>query len=160
VPPEERSQHQIDAPSGRRISRYFYRSDASDLLFWNCRDCVCVAVKAANGRRKMCENSKTKQIRANCPAYKLEQPERPPAATACGMPPDPRGPGNCQGGRHGTGRLCDVVAAPIVFLGVTAMVSMPTDIFPDINIPVVTVIWPYTGVSTPEMEERVATDGE
>src|SRR5208282_4658522 len=32
-----------------------------------------------------------------------------------------------------------------------------TDIFPEINIPVVTVIWQYTGLSTPEMEERVTT---
>jgi multidrug efflux pump subunit AcrB len=34
---------------------------------------------------------------------------------------------------------------------------MPTDIFPEINIPVVTVIWQYTGLSTPEMEQRVTT---
>jgi multidrug efflux pump subunit AcrB len=50
-----------------------------------------------------------------------------------------------------------VVAALIVFLGVSAIVAMPTDIFPEINIPVVTVIWQYTGLSTPEMEERVTT---
>jgi multidrug efflux pump subunit AcrB len=50
-----------------------------------------------------------------------------------------------------------VVAALIVFLGVSAIVAMPTDIFPQINIPVVTVIWQYTGLSTPEMEERVTT---
>jgi multidrug efflux pump subunit AcrB len=34
---------------------------------------------------------------------------------------------------------------------------MPIDIFPEINIPVVTVIWQYTGLSTPEMEQRVTT---
>src|SRR6201987_5043067 len=50
-----------------------------------------------------------------------------------------------------------VVAALIVFLGVSAIVVMPTDIFPEINIPVVTVIWQYTGLSTPEMEQRVTT---
>jgi multidrug efflux pump subunit AcrB len=50
-----------------------------------------------------------------------------------------------------------VVAALILFLGVAAIRSMPTDIFPDINIPVVTVIWSYTGLSTPEMEQRVTT---
>src|SRR5467141_2402391 len=37
---------------------------------------------------------------------------------------------------------------------------MPTDIFPEINIPVVTVIWQYTGLSTPEMEQRVTTYSE
>jgi multidrug efflux pump subunit AcrB len=50
-----------------------------------------------------------------------------------------------------------VLAALILFLGVTAIRSMPTDIFPQINIPVVTVIWSYTGLSTPEMEQRITT---
>jgi multidrug efflux pump subunit AcrB len=40
---------------------------------------------------------------------------------------------------------------------VTAVLSMPTDIFPEINIPVVTIVWQYTGLSTPEMEQRVTT---
>src|ERR1700735_2419613 len=53
-----------------------------------------------------------------------------------------------------------VLAVLVVFLGVTAMVSMPTDIFPEINIPVVTIIWQYTGLSTPEMEQRVTTYSE
>jgi multidrug efflux pump subunit AcrB len=50
-----------------------------------------------------------------------------------------------------------VVAALILFLGVTAAVEMPTDIFPEINIPVVSVIWQYTGLDTTEMEQRVTT---
>src|ERR1700750_2346122 len=50
-----------------------------------------------------------------------------------------------------------VAAALIMFLGATAIIVMPTDIFPQINIPVVTVIWQYTGLSTPEMEQRVTT---
>jgi multidrug efflux pump subunit AcrB len=50
-----------------------------------------------------------------------------------------------------------VVAALILFLGVAAIRSMPTDIFPEIQIPVVTVIWQYTGLTTPEMEQRVST---
>jgi multidrug efflux pump subunit AcrB len=50
-----------------------------------------------------------------------------------------------------------VVAAAIVFLGVAAISTMPMDIFPEINIPVVSVIWQYTGLSTPEMEQRVST---
>jgi multidrug efflux pump subunit AcrB len=50
-----------------------------------------------------------------------------------------------------------VVAALILFLGIAAIRSMPTDIFPEIRIPVVTVIWSYTGLSTPEMEQRVST---
>src|SRR5438445_6529316 len=34
---------------------------------------------------------------------------------------------------------------------------MPTDIFPEINIPVVSVIWQETGLNTTEMEQRVTT---
>src|SRR6202041_3588429 len=45
----------------------------------------------------------------------------------------------------------------VLFLGATAVLSMPTDIFPEINIPVVTIVWQYTGLSTPEMEQRVTT---
>ena len=53
-----------------------------------------------------------------------------------------------------------VLALLILFLGVTAIRSMPADIFPEINIPVVTVIWQETGLSTPEMEQRVTTYSE
>jgi multidrug efflux pump subunit AcrB len=53
-----------------------------------------------------------------------------------------------------------VLAILILFLGITAIGSMPTDIFPQINIPVVTVIWQYTGLSTTEMEQRVTTYSE
>jgi multidrug efflux pump subunit AcrB len=49
------------------------------------------------------------------------------------------------------------LAALIVFLGISAIRVMPIDIFPEINIPVVNVIWQYTGLSTPEMEQRVST---
>src|SRR6201993_4517825 len=50
-----------------------------------------------------------------------------------------------------------VLAAFILFLGVSAIMVMPEDIFPEINIPVVSVIWQYTGLSVPEMEQRVTT---
>jgi len=53
-----------------------------------------------------------------------------------------------------------VLAVLVVFLGTTAVVSMPTDIFPEINIPVVTIVWQYTGLSTTEMEQRVTTYGQ
>jgi len=49
------------------------------------------------------------------------------------------------------------VAALILFLGVSAIAVTPTDIFPQIDIPVVSVIWQYTGLSAPEMEQRVST---
>src|ERR1700751_4789648 len=53
-----------------------------------------------------------------------------------------------------------VLAVLVLFLGATAVVRIPSDIFPEINIPVVTIIWQYTGLSTPEMEQRVTTYSE
>jgi multidrug efflux pump subunit AcrB len=50
-----------------------------------------------------------------------------------------------------------VLATLVLFLGCTSIISMPTDIFPEIDIPVVTIVWQYTGLSTPEMEQRVTT---
>lgn len=50
-----------------------------------------------------------------------------------------------------------VAAALILFLGGIAAWTMRTDIFPEIKIPVVTVIWSYTGLNTQEMEQRVTT---
>jgi multidrug efflux pump subunit AcrB len=37
---------------------------------------------------------------------------------------------------------------------------MPTDIFPNIDIPVVTVVWQYTGLSAQEMSNRIAFNSE
>jgi CzcA family heavy metal efflux pump len=53
-----------------------------------------------------------------------------------------------------------VMALCIVVLGVLAMVRMPADIFPDINIPVVSVIWGYAGLSPEEMAEIITTRSE
>ena len=40
-----------------------------------------------------------------------------------------------------------VFALLILILGAYSIASMPTDIFPNIDIPVVTVVWNYTGLS-------------
>src|SRR5271157_5321285 len=48
-----------------------------------------------------------------------------------------------------------VMALLIVALGGMAILRMPADIFPDINIPVVSVIWSYAGISAAEMAEVV-----
>ncbi|MGA2133706.1 MAG: efflux RND transporter permease subunit [Bryobacteraceae bacterium] len=48
-----------------------------------------------------------------------------------------------------------VMSMVIVILGILAVVRMPTDIFPEINIPVVSVIWSYSGISPEEMAEVV-----
>ncbi|PYT29232.1 MAG: RND transporter [Acidobacteria bacterium] len=50
-----------------------------------------------------------------------------------------------------------VMSIVIVILGVLAVFRMPTDIFPDINIPVASVIWSYSGLSPEEMAEVITT---
>ena len=53
-----------------------------------------------------------------------------------------------------------VMAVLIAILGGTAIVTMPVDIFPYINIPIVSVLWQYGGLSPEEMEKRVVTNFE
>jgi hypothetical protein len=48
-----------------------------------------------------------------------------------------------------------VMSLMIVILGILATFRMPTDIFPEIDIPVVSVIWSYAGISPEEMAEVV-----
>ena len=50
-----------------------------------------------------------------------------------------------------------VVALLIVILGLVTIERMSTDIFPNVDIPVVTVIWSSTGISPDDMEKRVIT---
>src|SRR5271170_5427941 len=50
-----------------------------------------------------------------------------------------------------------VMAMLIAILGVAAIISMPVDIFPYIDIPVVSVVWNYAGLSPEEMEKRMVT---
>jgi multidrug efflux pump subunit AcrB len=47
------------------------------------------------------------------------------------------------------------MAVLIAILGGTAIVTMPVDIFPYIDIPVVNIIWQYTGLPPEEMEKRM-----
>ena len=48
-----------------------------------------------------------------------------------------------------------VMSMVIVILGVLATLRMPADIFPEINIPVASVIWSWGGISPEEMAEAV-----
>src|SRR4029077_8781051 len=50
-----------------------------------------------------------------------------------------------------------VVSLLIAILGIAAIVTMPVDIFPYIDIPVVSVVWNYNGLSPEEMEKRMVT---
>jgi len=53
-----------------------------------------------------------------------------------------------------------VLAIVITLLGVFAISRTPTDIFPDIKIPVVATIWRYTGLSPEEMATRLVLQSE
>jgi multidrug efflux pump subunit AcrB len=53
-----------------------------------------------------------------------------------------------------------VASILILVMGFTSIATTPTDIFPNIDIPVVTVIWSYQGLSAKEMEQRVTTFSE
>jgi len=53
-----------------------------------------------------------------------------------------------------------VFALLILILGVFSIESMPTDIFPNINIPVVTVVWFYSGLSADQIANRIVTNAE
>src|SRR3989449_2418206 len=53
-----------------------------------------------------------------------------------------------------------VLALLIAVLGVMSVLTMTVDIFPAINIPVVTVIWNYSGLSPTEMQDRIVTTSE
>jgi multidrug efflux pump subunit AcrB len=53
-----------------------------------------------------------------------------------------------------------VMAMLIVLATPFALLSMATDIFPEINIPVVSIIWNYGGLSAQEMGQRIAGQSE
>jgi len=53
-----------------------------------------------------------------------------------------------------------VMAMLIVLATPFALRTMPTDIFPEINIPVISIIWNYTGLPAQEMGQRIAGQTE
>jgi CzcA family heavy metal efflux pump len=53
-----------------------------------------------------------------------------------------------------------VMALVIIILTPITILRTPTDIFPDINIPVVSVVWFYTGMSPSDMADRIVANSE
>jgi CzcA family heavy metal efflux pump len=53
-----------------------------------------------------------------------------------------------------------VMALLILLLGIASIKQMPTDIFPEIDIPVVTVVWQYAGLSPDQMAKQITTFSE
>ncbi len=50
-----------------------------------------------------------------------------------------------------------VLSMLIALLGIGSAIETPKDIFPNINIPVITIVWTYAGLTPTEMEGRVVT---
>ncbi len=50
-----------------------------------------------------------------------------------------------------------VMALLITLAGGSAAFLMPKDVLPDVDIPVVTIIWTYTGLNTPDMQNYVTS---
>ena len=48
-----------------------------------------------------------------------------------------------------------VAALVLLIISPVAIMKTPTDIFPDINIPVVSIIWQYTGLPAHEFEGNI-----
>ncbi|HLY43073.1 MAG TPA: efflux RND transporter permease subunit [Terracidiphilus sp.] len=53
-----------------------------------------------------------------------------------------------------------VFAQLILILGAYSIESMPTDIFPNIDIPIVTVVWGFNGLSAEQMADRIVFNSE
>src|SRR5437660_1527163 len=53
-----------------------------------------------------------------------------------------------------------VVALLLLILGPIVILRTPTDIFPNINIPVVSVLWNYGGLNAQELSDRIVTQTE
>src|SRR5579883_647211 len=53
-----------------------------------------------------------------------------------------------------------VMALAIVLAGVVAIIRMPADIFPEIDIPIVSVVWQYSGIAPEEMADVFTTRSE
>ncbi|MGB8010382.1 MAG: efflux RND transporter permease subunit [Terriglobales bacterium] len=53
-----------------------------------------------------------------------------------------------------------VMALLIIILTPVTILRTPVDIFPEINIPVVSVVWAYDGLSPQEMADRIVTNSE
>ncbi|MBE1161608.1 efflux RND transporter permease subunit [Dyella acidiphila] len=53
-----------------------------------------------------------------------------------------------------------VLALLLLILGPLAILRTPTDIFPNIDIPVVSVVWNYTGLPAEDMNNRIVTGFE
>jgi len=52
------------------------------------------------------------------------------------------------------------MALAIILLFPVVLMRTPVDIFPDINIPVISLVWTYNGLQPQEMEQRITSNVE
>ena len=50
-----------------------------------------------------------------------------------------------------------VLAILILLLGAVSILRTPTDVFPNINIPVASIIWSYNGFTAQQMSDRIVS---
>src|SRR6266849_6557353 len=53
-----------------------------------------------------------------------------------------------------------VMALVVILLTPVVLLRTPTDIFPEINIPVISLVWNYNGLSPQDMEQRITANSE
>src|SRR5438876_9796515 len=53
-----------------------------------------------------------------------------------------------------------VMALAIILLTLVVPLRTPVDIFPDINIPVISLVWTYNGLQPQVMEQRITSNVE
>ena len=53
-----------------------------------------------------------------------------------------------------------VMALVVILLTPVVLLRTPTDIFPEINIPVISLVWSYNGLSPQDMEQRITSNSE
>src|SRR6202165_1920682 len=53
-----------------------------------------------------------------------------------------------------------VMAIVLILLTPLVILRMPVDVLPDIDIPVISVVWNYAGLAPDEMADRIVTNSE
>jgi multidrug efflux pump subunit AcrB len=48
-----------------------------------------------------------------------------------------------------------ILSLLILIFGVSSIITTPVDILPDINIPIVSIIWTYNGLAADDMSKRI-----
>src|SRR5438045_2247745 len=124
------------------------------------------ATKATSGRRRAPSGPPGPSARRRQPPVRLRR-RRPGTLNIIAVSPAPAVPRAAAPAPMSIVQLAlkrpytfIVMAMLIVLATPFALLTMATDIFPEINIPVVSIIWNYNGLSALEMGQRIAGQSE